>query len=119
MSTIIEEIQKEYIKAETTEFNVGDTIKVFFKVVEGKKERLQPFEGVVTKIQNGGTSKSFTVRKVVQSIGVEKTFQFNSPRLAEVKVLRMGKVRKAKLLYLRDRVGAKANKIKAKDPRLN
>ncbi len=119
MNEVIRELEAEVLRTDIPTFNIGDTLKVFFKVVEGKKERVQPFEGVVTKVQNGGISRSFTVRKILQGVGIEKTFLFNSPRLTEVKILREGKARRAKLLYLRDKIGTKANRIKAKDPRFN
>lgn len=119
MNKIIQDIEKEQLKENPTSFNVGDTVKVFFKVVEGKKERIQPFEGVVIRKQNGGISENFTVRKIVGGSGVEKTFMVHSPLLTEMKVLREGKARRAKLYYLRDTIGTKASKIKAKDPRFN
>ncbi|MEK6557956.1 MAG: 50S ribosomal protein L19 [Candidatus Margulisiibacteriota bacterium] len=120
MSKLIQEIDLSQLRADTLPtFNVGDSVKVSFKVVEGKKERIQPFEGVVTRIQNGGVQRNFTVRKIVGGVGVEKTFLAHSPLLTELKVLREGKVRRAKLFYLRDTLGSKASKIKAKDPRFN
>ncbi len=119
MSKIIQEIEKEQMKETLVEFNIGDTIKVFYKIIEGKKERIQPFEGVVTRIQGTGITKAFTVRKFVGGVGVEKTYMFHSPKITEITVLRQGKARKAKLFYLRERIGSKANKIKAKDPRFN
>ncbi len=119
MSNIIQEIEKEQLRDDLQEFNVGDTVKVFYKVIEGKKERIQPFEGVVTSISNGGISKNFTLRKIVGGVGVEKTYMVNSPKITDIKVLRQGKTRRAKLFYLRDRIGTRASKIKAKDPRFN
>jgi len=119
MSKIIEALEKEQLKKNLPSFNVGDTIKVFVKVIEGKKERIQFFEGTVFKIQNGGLNTSFTVRKVVSGIGVEKTFALHSPKITEIQVLRQGKVRRSKLFYLRSRLGSKTSKIKAKDPRFN
>jgi len=119
VSNVIQEIEKEQMKENVVDFNIGDTIKVFYKIIEGKKERIQPFEGVVTRIQGGGITKAFTVRKVVGGVGVEKTYLIHSPKITEITVLREGKARKAKLFYLRDRVGSKANKIKARDPRFN
>ena len=119
MSKIIQELEKEQMQKDIAKFNVGDTIKVFYKIFEGKKERLQPFEGVVTKIQGVGISKTFTVRKVVGGVGVEKTFMLHSSKINEIVVLREGKTRRSKLFYLRDRIGSKAGKIKAKDPRYN
>ncbi|MDD5455548.1 MAG: 50S ribosomal protein L19 [Candidatus Margulisbacteria bacterium] len=119
MSKIIDELEKAQLKADLPAFNVGDTVKVSLKVIEGKKERIQSFEGIVTKVQNGGVRKNLTVRKVVDGIGVEKTFLVNSPQVPEIKVLRQGKTRRAKLFYLRERLGSKAGRIKAKDPRYN
>ncbi len=119
MSNIIQELEKEQLKDNLPEFNVGDTIKVFYKIIEGKKERIQFFEGVVTKIQGSGISRTFTVRKVVGGVGVEKTYMFHSPKITEVNIIRQGKARKAKLFYLRDRIGSKATKIKAKDTRFS
>jgi large subunit ribosomal protein L19 len=119
VNKIIQDIEKEQMQENVSEFNVGDTIKVFYKVFEGKKERIQPFEGVVLKVQGGGISKTFTVRKVVGGVGVEKTYMLHSPKITEIKVLRQGKTRKSKIFYLRDRIGSKASKIKAKDPRFN
>jgi large subunit ribosomal protein L19 len=119
MNKIIEEFEKEQILSDRPKFGVGDKIKVFSKIIEGKKERIQFFEGVVIAMKNGGISRSFTVRKIVGGTGVEKTFLLNSPKITEITILREGKVRRAKLYYLRDRVGAKANRIKAKDPRYN
>ncbi|OGI10942.1 MAG: 50S ribosomal protein L19 [Candidatus Margulisbacteria bacterium GWF2_35_9] len=119
MSKIIDALENEQLKENLPAFNVGDTIKVFVKVIEGKKERIQSFEGTVLKIQNGGLNTTFTVRKIVSSIGVEKTFALHSPKITQIEVLRQGKVRKSKLFYLRSRLGSKTSKIKAKDPRLS
>lgn len=119
MSKIIEALEKEQLQENIPEFNVGDTIKVYVKVIEGKKERIQFFEGTVLKTQNGGLNTTFTVRKVVSGIGVEKTFLLHSPKITEIKILRQGKVRRAKLFYLRKRLGSKTSKIKAKDPRFS
>ena len=99
------------LKAETPKFNIGDTIKVGVNIREGEKERVQMFEGFVLKIQNGGLSQTFTVRKTSNGIGVEKTWPIHSPHVEKVEVIRRGKVRRAKLNYLRDRVG-KAAKVK-------
>lgn len=119
MSLLIQDIEKGYLKANIPTFNIGDTVKVFFKVIEGKKERIQPFEGVVTSKKHGSVNENFTVRKVVGGIGVEKTFLVHSPLLTEITVLREGKARRAKLYYLRNTLGTKASKIKARDPRFN
>ena len=108
---IIRELENEQLKSEVTPFNVGDTIRVYAKVVEGTRERLQMFEGVVIKRQGGGIRETFTVRKSSNGIGVEKTWPVHSPHVEKVEVIRRGKVRRAKLNYLRQRVG-KAAKVK-------
>ncbi len=110
---IIDEIEKEQLKQDIGIFNVGDTIKVHVKVVEGKRERIQVFEGVVLKRQNGGIKETFTVRKISYSVGVERTFALHSPRIDKIEVVRKGKVRRARLYYLRDRIG-KSAKVKEK-----
>ena len=111
MSTIISQIETENMKKETTAFGVGDTIRVFAKIVEGDKERLQAFEGTVIKKQGGSIRETFTVRKIVQGVGVERTFPIHSPKVDKIKVIKKGKVRRAKLYYLRDRIGSKATRI--------
>lgn len=95
------------------ELTPGDTVKVSIKVVEGGRERIQPFQGVVTRLQRGGAGASFTVRRVAYGIGVERTFPFHSPRIEKVEVMRHGKVRRAKLYYLRGRSG-KASRLREK-----
>ncbi|MGM9572299.1 MAG: 50S ribosomal protein L19 [bacterium] len=110
---IMDVLEKEQLKQEVPAFNIGDTVKVSVKVVEGNKERIQVFEGIVIKRKNGGIRETFTVRKISQGIGVERTFPLHSPRVADIKVVRRGKVRRAKLYYLRDRVG-KAARVKEK-----
>lgn len=110
---LIAAIEKENLKPEVTSFNVGDTIKVFVKIVEGAKERIQVFEGVVIAKRNSSIRETFTVRRVSFGIGVEKTFQLHSPRIDHIEVVKRGKVRRAKLYYLRDLSG-KAAKIKEK-----
>ena len=89
-------------------FNVGDTVKVYFKIIEGKTERIQVFEGLVLCMKNAGARRTFTVRKISFGVGVERVFPINSPRIVKVEVVRPGKVRRAKLYYIRDRVGKKA-----------
>ena len=101
----------EQLKQEVPQFNVGDTVRVYNKIVEGTRERIQLFEGTVIAKKNGGISETFTVRRVSYGVGVEKTFPLHSPRVEKVEVIRTGKVRRAKLYYLRDRVG-KAAKVK-------
>ena len=108
---IIKELEKEQLKSEITPFNVGDTIRVYAKVVEGSRERLQMFEGVVIKKQNGGIRETFTVRRIASGVRVEKTWPLHSPRIDRIEVVRRGIVRRAKLFYLRDKVG-KAAKVK-------
>ena len=109
--TIIREIEKEQLKSDVTPFNVGDTVRVYAKVVEGTRERLQMFEGTVIKRQNGSTRETFTVRRISYGVGVEKTWPLHSPRVDRIEVVRQGKVRRAKLFYLRERIG-KAAKVK-------
>ena len=101
---IIDVIEKEQLKTDVPQFNVGDTVRVHERIVEGKRERIQIFEGVVLKKQNGGLKETFTVRKLSYGVGVEKTFPLHSPRVDKVEVKRKGKVRRAKLFYLRDRI---------------
>jgi len=105
---IIKELAKEQMKSDIVTFNVGDTVRVHLKVVEGKRERIQIFEGVVLKRQGGGIGETFTVRKISYGVGVEKTLPLHSPKIAQIEVKRRGKVRRAKLNYLRDRVGKRA-----------
>ena len=105
---IIKELEKEQIKEGVLTFNVGDTVKVHGKIKEGEKERIQVFEGVVTKIQNGGARTTFTVRKTSNGIGVDKTWPLYSPNVEKVEVVRRGKVRRARLNYLKGRVGKRA-----------
>ena len=108
MNEIIKKIEAEQLKAEVPEFHVGDTVKVYAKIKEGNRERIQVFEGTVIKRQNGGVRETFTVRKTSNGIGVEKTWPLHSPNVEKIEVVRKGKVRRAKLNYLRDRVGKKA-----------
>lgn len=107
---IIEQIEKENLKAEVPSFNVGDTVNVSVKVIEGAKERIQAFEGVVIAKKNGGIRETFTVRRVSYGIGVERTFPVHSPKVAKITVVKKGKVRRAKLYYLRNLTG-KAAKV--------
>ena len=108
MNQIIREIEAEQFKDKVDEFNVGDTVKVYGKIKEGNRERVQVFEGTVLKKQGGSSRATFTVRKVSNGVGVEKTWPMHSPNVEKVEVVRRGKVRRAKLNYLRDRVGKKA-----------
>ncbi len=111
MLDIIKAIEQEQIRKDHPDFNVGDTVKVHIKVKEEKRERIQVFEGTVLKRQNGGIRETFTVRRIASGIGVERIFPVNSPIISKIEVVRKGKVRRAKLYYLRNRVG-KAAKVK-------
>ena len=111
MSNIIDLIESEGIRKDIPDFQPGDTVRVFVKVVEGNRERLQAYEGLVIARKNGGISETFTVRRLSFCIGVEKTFPIHSPKVADIQVIRKGKVRRAKLYYLRERTG-KAAKVK-------
>lgn len=111
MNEIIRQIEAEQLKSAVPAFKVGDTVRVSAKIVEGTRERTQVFEGTVIKRQNGGVRETFTVRRISYGVGVEKTWPLHSPRLEKVEVVRRGVVRRAKLLYLRDRIG-KAAKVK-------
>ena len=102
---LVDKITKSQIREDLPEFRVGDTVKVNVKIIEGKRERIQAFEGIVMAIQSGGVSKTITVRKISGGVGVERIFPFNSPKVASVEVVRKGKVRRAKLNYLRNLKG--------------
>ena len=108
MNEIIKNIEEAQMKAEVPAFNVGDTVRVSAKIKEGNRERIQVFEGTVLKIQGGSNRETFTVRKISNGVGVEKTWPMHSPNVEKVEVVRTGKVRRAKLNYLRNRVGKKA-----------
>lgn len=108
MNDIIKAIENEQLKENVAEFHVGDTVKVYAKVIEGNRERIQVFEGTVLKRQGTGARETFTVRKNSNGIGVEKTWPVHSPIVDKIEVVRLGKVRRAKLNYLRQRVGKKA-----------
>ena len=111
VSKLIDEFENAQLKKELPEIYVGDTVKVGVKITEGNKERVQPYEGVVIAKRHGGINKTITVRRIFQGIGVERVFMLHSPQVASLKVERRGKVRRAKLFYLRDRVG-KATRVK-------
>ena len=109
---ILDQVTMDYKKENIPEFNVGDTLKVYVKIIEGSRERIQVFEGYVLKKQHGGINETFTVRKLSNGIGVEKTFPLHSPKIEKIEVVKKGKVRRAKLNYMRERTG-KAAKIKS------
>lgn len=111
MNNIIKSIEQAQLNTERPKFQVGDTVKVHLRIIEGKRERIQIFEGVVMKRQGGGNRETFTVRKISSGVGVEKTLPLHSPKVEKIEVVRLGKVRRAKINYLRDRVG-KAAKVK-------
>lgn len=111
MNELIRAIEAEQLRNDLPNFNVGDTVKVYVRIKEGTRERVQMFEGTVIKKQNGGLRETFTVRRVAYGTGVERTFPINSPIIDKMEVTRKGKVRRAKLFYLRDRIG-KAAKVK-------
>ena len=111
MNDIIKNIEAAQLREDAPQFNVGDTVKVYAKIKEGNRERIQVFEGTVIKRQNGGVRETFTVRKSSNGVGVEKTWPLHSPSVENVEVVRRGKVRRAKLNYLRSRIG-KAAKVK-------
>ena len=108
MNEIIRSIEAEQLRTDVAEFAVGDTVKVYGKIKEGNRERIQVFEGIVLKRQGGSSRETFTVRKMSNGVGVEKTWPLHSPNVEKVEVIRRGKVRRAKLNYLRGRVGKRA-----------
>ena len=110
---VIKALTEDQIRTDLPELEIGSTVKVHVKEKEGNRERIQIFEGTIIKVQNGGIQKTFTVRRISYGIGVERTFPVNSPKIAKIEVVRLGKVRRARLFYLRDRVG-KAAKVKEK-----
>lgn len=113
MNPTINELEKSFLKSDLPEINTGDTVKVFVRIIEGNKERIQAFEGTVIKQHGSGLNKTVTVRKVFQGVGVERVFLINSPRIDKITVLRHGDVKRSKLYYLRERSG-KATRIKEK-----
>lgn len=115
MSTIIQKIEQEQLKPEVADFNVGDSVKVHCRVVEGGKERIQIFSGLVIARKGSGVNASFTVRKISYGEGVERVFPVHTPRIAKIEVNSRGKVRRAKLHYLRERVGKRALLVKSAD----
>ncbi|MDF2545754.1 50S ribosomal protein L19 [Anaerosolibacter sp.] len=111
---IISILEQEQLRSDIPAFNVGDTVKVHLKVKEGTRERIQMFEGIVLKKQNGGLRETFTVRRISYGVGVERTLPLHSPKIEKIEVIRRGKVRRAKLNYLRERTGKAATKVKEK-----
>jgi len=109
---LIKELEQEQLQPDRPEFRTGDSVKVHLKVREGARERIQIFEGVVIRHQEGLLNERFTVRRVANGIGVERVFLVHSPRIAKIEVTRLGKVRRARLYYLRDRIGSRATRIK-------
>jgi large subunit ribosomal protein L19 len=110
---LIKMVENQQVKTEVPEFNIGDTVKVHVKIKEGNRERIQVFEGIVIKRQHGGINESFTVRRISYGVGVERTFLLHSPKIENIEVVRQGRVRRARLFYLRDRIG-KAAKVKGR-----
>lgn len=108
MNQYIDDVERRYVRDDLPEIRVGDTVKVHFRIKEGERERIQPFEGVIIRIRGGGTRTTFTVRKVSYGIGVERIFPLHSPLIEKIEVLRRARVRRARLYYLRERVGRKA-----------
>lgn len=113
MNPIIDELEKPYMEKEVPDVNPGDTVRVFVRIVEGNKERIQAFEGTIIKEHGSGINKTITVRKIFQGVGVERVFLLHSPRIDKINVVRRGDVKRAKLYYLRERSG-KATRIKEK-----
>ena len=111
---VLDAVVQDYLKTDVPEFGVGDTVKVHVKIKEGNRERIQIFEGFVLKRQNGGIGETFTVRRIASGVGVEKTFPIHSPLVEKIEVVRRGKVRRARLHYMRQRTG-KSAKIKRRD----
>ena len=110
---LVDKVNKKHVNPNIPEFRVGDTVRVDVKIIEGKRERIQAFEGIVMARKGSGVSETFTVRKVSYGVGVERVFPVNSPKIDKIEVVRQGKVRRAKLYFLKDRVG-KATKVKEK-----
>ncbi|MDR1069043.1 MAG: 50S ribosomal protein L19 [Clostridiales Family XIII bacterium] len=114
MMNILESITQDYLRDDVPEIKIGDTVKVHIKIKEGQRERIQIFEGFVLKMQNGGISRTFTVRRVASGVGVEKTFPLHSPKIDRIEVVKHGFVRRAKLNYMRQRTG-KSARIRSKE----
>ncbi|MFA6431177.1 MAG: 50S ribosomal protein L19 [Candidatus Margulisiibacteriota bacterium] len=110
---IIQDLEKAQLKDKLPKFKVGDTVKVYSKIIEGTKERIQGFEGIIIKRSGAGVREVFTVRRIVQGVGVERTFPVHSPKIDKIEVVRSGSVRRAKLYYLRGRIGSRATRVNA------
>lgn len=108
MNKYIDDVERKYLRSDLPEIRVGDTVKVYFRIKEGDKERIQPFEGVVIRMRGGGTRATFTVRKISYGVGVERIFPLHSPLIEKIEILKRAKVRRARLYYLRERIGKKA-----------
>jgi large subunit ribosomal protein L19 len=109
---IVKAVEAEQLKEDVENFSIGDTVKVHYRIVEGKNERIQVYEGLVIALNNVGISRTVTVRKISYGVGVERVFPLHSPRIEKIEVVRFGKARRAKLYFIRDRVGRKATKVK-------
>lgn len=115
---ILKEVESSYLKSKVTDFKVGDTVKVKVLIREGNKERNQTFEGMVIAVQNGGINRTFTVRRIFQGVAIERTFLIHSPKVVEVKIVRKGKTRRAKLYYMRERIGTKSTRLREDSSRI-
>lgn len=113
-SNVIRELEKEYLRTDLAPIRVGDIVKVHKKIKEGNRERIQVFEGTIIKISGGGINRSFTVRKISYNIGVEETFPIHWPKISKIEIVRHSKVRRARLNFLRNRIGSKATRLKQK-----
>lgn len=113
-TALLAKIEKDHLRTDLPEFSVGDTIKVHTKIVEGEKHRIQMFEGIVIAIKGAGTRKTFTIRRISNGVGVEKIIPLNSPNIAKIDLIKKGAVRRAKLYYMRERIGKKAMFIRSK-----
>lgn len=109
---IVKAVEADQLKEDAENFSIGDTVKVHYRIVEGKNERIQVYEGLVIALNNAGISRTVTVRKISYGVGVERIFPLHSPRIEKIEVVRFGKARRAKLYFIRDRVGRKATKVK-------
>lgn len=115
MSQLIQEIEKEQLQSDVPELAIGDLVQISKTITEGKKERIQKFEGTIVKMQGSSSRKTITLRKIIDGVGVEKTYLLHSPLNKKIQVMKSSKVRRSKLYYLRGRIGAKANRLKSAD----